>query len=90
VVVTVGESWLEPLIWAVGMLRTVPSLPVAVIVREVALVVVHVKVTDWPDVMLLALALKVNVGAGVGAAVTATLTCCWTVGLPLLELAVAE
>ena len=87
-VVTVGESWLEPFSWAVGMLRTVPSLPVAVMVRAVAFVVVHVRVTDWPDVMLAALALKVNVAAE-GAAVTATLTCCWTLAPPL-ALAVAE
>ena len=63
VVVTVGESWFEPLSWAVGILRTVPSLPVAVMATEVALVAAHVRVTDWPDVMLPGLTLKVNVAA---------------------------
>ena len=72
------------------MVRTEPSLPVAVIVRAVAFVVVHVRVTDCPEVMLLALELRVTVGAAGGAAVTATFTCCWTLAPPPLALAVAE
>lgn len=42
-----------------------PSAPVAVIVTEAALVVCHVNVTVWPEVMLLLLAEKTSVGGDV-------------------------
>jgi hypothetical protein len=60
----VGLSWALPFSWEfVEIVRLLPSAPVAVMAREVALAVCQVNVTVWPEAMLLLLTDNVTVGA---------------------------